>query len=287
MADSETRYHAQRFAFSRALALAGITITLSIPIAFYARASAPDTTMVPLISNDGRGFYLASIFVVAIISAIIQALETDDPARIVNRYGERLYQFRMPAPRTAWMLPAVSLFSLYLAVALENRLIVVVAVPFAAGVVVLAARMVRFEVLNRVAEGAEIAPLLLQVLVYFTAAGALLVVFEFRARALYAGPLVCVMMFLLLMTLFDGLDSSAFQRALYAAIGALAVGQVYWALGFWNVSTLIGAALLWLVFLFYGSVSRTLQEAGINQQQVAARAGFAIPLFLLFAYLVE
>lgn len=287
MADSDSRFHAQRFALSRGLALAGITITLSIPLAFYARATAPDAGNVPLISADGRGYYLAAIFVVAIISAIIQALETDDPARIVNRYGERLYRFRKPAPRTAWMLPAVALLCLYLTVALHTRLIVVIAVSFLTGAVVLLARMVRFEVLNRTSGGSDLTPWLLQALVLGVAAGTLLVVFEFRARAMYAGPLLCVMMFLLLMTLFDGLESSTVMRGIYAAIGALAVGQVYWALGYWNVSTLIGGGLLWLVFVFYGSVSRAHLAGGINQQQVAMRTGVLVPLFLLLAYIVE
>ena len=141
-------------------------MTLSIPVAFYARATQPDTSAVPLIDPSGRGFYLACVLILGIIAAIVQALDTDDPARIVNRYGERLFQYRAPAPRTAWMLPVVGIGGLYVLVAYQPRIALVLLVPFLAGGLMLAARMVRFEVLNRPDGQPGAIGVLAQILVY-------------------------------------------------------------------------------------------------------------------------
>lgn len=287
MDDSDSQYFAQRFALSRALALAGITTTLTIPIAFYARATAPDRGSVPLIDPDGRAFYLAAIILTGVIAALIQALETDDPARIVNRYGERMYRFRQPAPRTAWMLPAVALFSLYLLLALHHRAILVVLVPFLAGGIVLAARMVRFNLLSLPTERSGFYSIAQQLLVFGTGAGAFLVVFAYRARTLYSGPLLFLLAMLLLMSLFDGTQSVAYRRFVHAAIGGIATAQFSWALGYWNVSTLVGGALLTLVLVFFGSLSRAELSGGVSRQQVVGYAGGALPMFILLAYLAE
>lgn len=285
--DHEGRYHAQRLAFSRALALAGITITLSIPITFYARSSQPDTSAVPLIDPSGRGFYLACLLMLGILAAIIQALDTDDPARILNRYGERLYRYRAPAPRTAWMAPVVGVGSLYLLAAFHPRIAVVLLVPFIAGGVVLAARMVRFEALNQPDGHPGIAGMLVQVLVYVVAAGSVLAIFAYRSRTLYSGPLLLLAGTLLMMSLFDGVVAPGWRKVVLAVPGGLAIAQVSWALGYWNVSTLVGSAMLFLVFVFFGSVARSYLSGGITREQVALRAGIATPVFLALAYSVE
>jgi hypothetical protein len=285
--DQEGRYYAQRLAFSRALALAGMTITLSIPVAFYARASQPDTAEVPLVDPSGRGFYLACLLVLGIVAAIIQALDRDDPARLVNRYGERLYRYRMPAPRTAWMLPVVGIGSLYLLAAIHPRLGVVLIVPFLAGGLMLAARMVRFEVLNRPDGQPGVVGMLAQLLTYGAAFGSLLAIFAYRSRTLYTGPLLFLVTMLLLLTLFDGVVAPGWRRLILASAGGLAVAQVGWALGYWNVSTLVGSTMLFLVFAFFGSVSRSHLLGSLSREQVAISAGITAPVFLALAYSVE
>lgn len=287
MDDSDSRYFAQRFALSRALALAGITTTLSIPLAFYARVTDPDPTLVPLIDASGRAYYLAAVIVTALICGLIQALETDDPARIVNRYGERMYRYRQPVPRTAWMLPGVALFSIYLLLAMHHRAAMVALMPFVAGGIVLAARMLRFEILRAAPGTAELKAVAQHALVFGTAAGAFLVVFAYRARTLFSGPLLFLLGMLLLMALFDGTRSVAYRRYVHAAIGAVATAQFAWALGYWNVSTLTGGALLVLVFAVFGALSRLELNGGLTRQKVVGLVGGVLPVFILLAYLVE
>jgi hypothetical protein len=285
--DSGSRYQAQRYSFSRALALAGITTTLVIPLAFLARSTEAVAGSVPLIAAEGRGYYLASLFVTIILAVIIHSLETDDPARLVNRYGERIYQFRQPAPRTAWMLPAVGLYALFLLLSLHHSLIVVLLAPFLAGGLVLAARVTRFHIMSRPGEAQPLIAGAQQALVFAVAAGALLTLFAFRARTLYAGPVFFLATALLMLSLYDGTDSHPLRRFVFAVIGGIAVSQVSWALGYWNVSTLAGGALLSLVFVLYGNLSRIELTRGINRKHAIVNVAGAAPVFLYLASMGE
>lgn len=287
MYDSSSRYHAQRYSFSRALALAGITATLVIPLAFFARSTSPDDGTVPLISADGRAYYLASLFITIIFAGIIQSLETDDPARLVNRYGERIYQFRQPAPRTAWMLPAVGLYAIFLLLALHHSLIMILLAPFVAGGLVLAARVTRFEILSRPGEAQQLVAGAQQALVFAVAAGALLTLFAFRSRTLYSGPVIFLATMLLMLSLYDGTDSPSVRRFVLAATGGMAVAQVSWALGYWNIPTLAGGALLTLVFVFYGNLSRVELSRGVTRTQAIVHAAGAVPVFWFLASMGE
>jgi hypothetical protein len=285
--DAGSRYQAQRFALGRAIALAGITTTLVIPLAFYSRSTSPDAGSVPLISTDGRGYYLAALLVTIVLAGIVQALETDDPARLVNRYGERIYQFRQPAPRTAWILPTVGLYAIFLLLALHHSLIVILLAPFLAGGLVLAARVARFEVMSGSQATFPAVTLAHQVLVYSVTAGTLMALFAFRSRTLYAGPVIFLAAMLLMLSLYDGTDSPPVRRFVFAAIGGMALAQVSWALGYWNISTLAGGALLALTFVFYGNLSRVELVRGITRQYAIVNAACAVPVFIILASMGE
>lgn len=285
--EGNLRYTAQQLALNRALALAGIVTTLTIPLAFYARASAPDPASVPLIGPDGRGYYLASLLVVGIISVLIHLLEADDPARLVNRYGERIYLFRQPAPRTAWMAPAVALFTVYYALALHHHLPIVLLAPFVAGIMVFVLRLSRYQLVSNPTGSAMLIGVAQQLIIVGVALAAFAVVYSFRTRTLYAGPAMFILSFLLLLSAFDGLTAPAWRRMVYAAVGGLAVAQLVWGLNYWNTSGLIGGALLATVFAFYATVSRTHLGGGITQRQVIERAAFTAPVFVLLAYIAE
>jgi hypothetical protein len=283
----DAAYQSQQFAFNRALAVAGIVTTLTIPLAFYARVTAPDPTHVPFVSTDGRGYYLASLFLVGFIAVLVHRLETDDPARMVNRYGERIYQFRRPAPRTAWIVPAGALFAISFFLALNHQLLVVLLSPLVAGGVVLGSRLVRHQVMMSPSGPARLMRIAHQTIVVGVAFGAFVVVYSFRARTLYAGPTLFILSLLLMLAFFDGLTTAAARRMVYAGIGGLAVTQLVWGLNYWNTTGLIGGGLLATVFIFYATVSRTHLSDGITQRQVIERATVTAPLFLVLAYIAE
>lgn len=285
VAEHDSRYYARRFALSRAFALAGITLTLGIPLTFYARSTAPAADSFPLVSPDGRAYYLAALILVAVIAVLIRALETDDPARIVNSYGERLYRYRQPAPRTAWMMPAVGLFSLYTLMAVHDRLILQLAIPFVAGGLVLASRVLRYEVLSTPGDTSAMAASVYQVLVILVAGLAFFTIFGFRARGLHAMPVLFATSGLLMMTAFDGLEITTFRRAIYALIGGAAVAELYWALTFWNISNLAGAGLLLTAFAFFGGMAKFQLDGGVRKPQVIVGAMLASVVFVVLTRL--
>lgn len=282
-----SRDETQRLALSRAAAVAGITATFAFPLAFYARSVVPSPVNVPLIGSDARGYYVVALLAVIILAAIIHALDVDDPARIENRYGERVYLYRQPAPRTAWMLPAVILGTTVLLFVHSQRLVLVILLPLAAAVAVFAARAVRLHVMNRALPYAAYAGVALQVLTYLTAFVALAALYGFKMRSLYSAPLAFVVGFLLLMQLTDGLSASAGRRILFATVGGLAVAELIWALNYWNTSMWIGGALLAVVFFFFASVARAHLAGGLSIRQLIERGAVAAPLFIILAYLAE
>ena len=76
-----------------------------------------------------------------------------------------------------------------------------------------------------------------------------------------------------------GLSLPGWRRVILAITGGLAIAQLSWALGYWNVSTVVGSAMLLLVFALFGSVSRSHLLGGVSREQVALRAGIAAPAF--------
>lgn len=287
MNESDSRYEDWRLALNRAIAVAGITVTFTFPLGFYARSAAPDQSSVPLLSQDGRGYYLMCLLVVGIIVALIEALDIDDPARLENRYGERIFGFRVPAPRTAWMLPAVGTFTVLLYLGQHHRLAMVMLAPFAAGAIVLVSRMARFHVLRNVRATATLATFALHLLTYVTAYCMLTALFAFRARTLITGPLMFLISFLLIMSLLDGLSTSGPRRMLYAAIGGLALAEVTWALSYWNVSAWLAGGILAGVFYFFASVARVVHAGTLTSRRVLERLAVAAPIFVILAYLAE
>lgn len=294
MDDDESRYEAQRLALSRAVALTGITATLSFPVAFYARSSSPAITSVPIMSSDGRGYYLVALLVVIVIGAIVQLLQNDDPAGDALDPDWRFYGAgpaattpREHEPATAWMLPAVALFASYLFLAIYHRLAYVMLVPLVAAGMVFAARVVRFHVLNGLNGSAQLARGGQVILTYPVAFAALTIVYMFKARSLYSGALVSIFAFLLLMQLADGLAAGPARRVLYAVVGAIGLAQLTWALNYWNTTAWFGGAILTTMFVFVGSIMR-LQCAGqLTQRVVVERAAIAVPVLAALAYFAE
>lgn len=294
MDDRDSRYDAQRLALSRALALAGITATLTLPLGFLARSIAPDPINVPLISADGRGYYLLALFVALVVAALAQLLETDDVARQqyelgwqMHRPGDPPVTYRPPPLQTAWMLPLVTLVTAYLLLAVYHRISVIVFISILTAGTVLAARMVRYHVMNTIPEWDTAARLGHVVLTHGLAYFTLTAVYMFKARTLFAGVLILALGFLLLVQLTDGVQATQVKRMLYAAIGALGLAEVAWALSYWNMSAWIGGAMLVAMFVFVAGVVRSQLRGELTQRRLVEVLAVAAPIFAVLAYLAE
>lgn len=284
MDEDESQYQAQRLALSRAVAVTGITVTLAFPLGFYADSAAPDVTNVPLISSDGRGYYLVALLVTIAVGAIVHLLDTDDPVSDEDRV-DALTQRRQPA--TAWMLPVVALFTALLFLAIHHPLAYVLLVPLVAAGVAFAARVARYHVLNHFDGATALAKTGQVVLTHMVAFVMLCVVYMFKARTLYSGSLIFVACFLLLMQLTDGSEATPARRMLYAAAGAAGIVQLSWALNYWNTSVWFGGAILMTMFFFVASIVRASLSGGLTQRLVVERAAIAAPLAVALAYFAE
>lgn len=294
MDEDDSRYEAQRLALSRAVAITGITATLSFPLAFYARAAAPEVTNVPIISSDGRSYYLVALLVTTAVGAIVHLLETDDPSMHQRDPDWRLYRpggpveaYRPSQPATAWMLPVVALFTSFLFLAIHHPLAYVLLVPLVTAGVVFAARVARYHVLNIFNGPTALARTGHVVLTHGVAFAVLCVVYMFKTRTLYSGSLIFIASFLLLAQLTDGIEARPASRMLYAAAGALGIAQLTWALNYWNTSAWFGGSLLMTLFFFTASIVRGQLADKLTQRLVVERASIAVPFFVALAYFAE
>lgn len=287
-------YEAQRLALSRAVAITGITATLSFPLAFYARSAAPEITNVPIISADGRGYYLVALLVTIAIGAMVNAIQNDNPTVYERDPDWRFFgrdsppATRRPSePATAWMLPVVAILVSYLFLAIYHALPYVVVVPLVAAGVVFASRVARYHVFNLFHGQVVLARSGHVILTYGVAFAALSIVYMFKARSMYSGTLVLMCSFLLLMQLADGLAARPSQRILYAAAGAVGLTQLTWALNYWNTSAWFGGAILTTAFVFFGSIMRGRLSGTLTRRNVIERASVAVPVLVALAYFAE
>lgn len=294
MDEDDSRYEAQRLALSRAVAITGITATLAFPLGFYARSAAPAVTNVPIISSDGRGYYLMALLVTIAVGVLVHLLETDDPSVHERDPDWRLYRpggpvetYRLSQPATAWMLPVVTLFTAFLFLAIHHPLAYIVLVPLVAAGVVFAARVARYHVFNIFNGPTALARTGHVVLTHGVAFAMLCVVYMFKARTLYSGSLVFIACFLLLMQLTDGTEARPASRMLYAAAGALGIAQLTWALSYWNTSAWFGGSILMTAFFFIASIVRGKLSGRSTPRIVVERASIAVPFFLALAYFAE
>ncbi len=294
MDEDDSRYEAQRLALSRAAAITGIVATLSFPLAFYARSAAPELTNVPLISSDGRGYYVVALLVTFAVGALIHVLDRDDPPAWRRELKSRGSPPDNPAmferqrlTSTAWMLPVVAVFASFLFLAIYHRLAYVVLVPLVTAGVVFAARVARFHLLNQCDGATVMARVGQMVLTHGVAFAALTIAYMFKARTLYSGSLMLVVSFLLLLQLTDGIEASPRRRMLYAAVGAVGLAELTWALNYWNISAWFGGALLLTLFFFVASMIRSQLAGGLSQRVIIERAAIAAPLMIALAYLAE
>lgn len=89
--------------------------------------------------------------------------------------------------------------------------------------------------------------LVLRAGVYLVAFAPLLLVYGTRLRGLLIAPPIALAGAVATWLLLDPRRVTPRRRLLYAAAVGGVLGEVTWALGYWSVAPLVGAATLWLV----------------------------------------
>jgi hypothetical protein len=211
------------------------------------RSNPPEPVNVPILSADGRLFYLLAIGAVMLVGAMAQRAERVREALAASRsryIGESI----VPAPATAWILPGLTVLGAVLLVARHTRWIEIAAATLLAASGVFASLTVRENLTSNQAgrvNPARVAHVVLTVAVAFVV---LTLVFMFRMRTLISGPAILIISLLLLIQVHDGIDMWPVRKIAYGALGALALAEITWGLNYWPPVGWYAGGILTTVF---------------------------------------
>lgn len=228
----------------RALRLALLAAGLAVPLALLARYSTPDPTGIPLISTDGRWFYLLAL--VATAGVGVAGHVTDFDAGYARASAVRLgYTWIADQGRlTSGFLPALTMAAAMLIVGTYHSWPMVVVTPLLAGSGVYAGALARhfaFAPDPPTRRSGRMAFAALTLIVGFVV---LALVYHFRMRSIVSGPAVWVATGSLVMVATDGVDLRLRQRIAFAVVCGGILAEATWALNYWNLPGWYGGIML-------------------------------------------
>jgi hypothetical protein len=228
----------------RVTVVAGLaTMLLGIAI----RSNPPDPVNVPILSSDGRLFYLLSIGAAALVAVMAQRAERVREAIAASR-SRYVGKSIVPAPATAWILPALAVIGAVLLIARHHRWQEIAAATLLAASGVFASLTVRENLndqLGNTVSPARVAHVVLTIAVAFMV---ITLLFMFRMRTMLSGPAIMLVALLLFLQVHDGIDTWPIRKLAYAVLGALALAQFTWALNYWPPIGWYAGAILTAVF---------------------------------------
>ncbi|HUG15156.1 MAG TPA: hypothetical protein VMM78_09070 [Thermomicrobiales bacterium] len=243
------------------------------------RGNPPDPVNVPILSSDGRLFYLLALGAVALIAVLAQRAERAREALAASR-SRFVGQSIVPAPATAWILPALTVLGAALLVARHHRPIEIAAATLLAATGVFASLTVR-ENLPVYVDGrvnpARVAHVVLTIAIAFVV---LTLVFMFRMRTLVSGPAIMIVSLLLLIQVHDGVDTWPVRKLAFGALGAVALAEITWALNYWPPVGWYAGAILTVTFTGIALVSGAQMTGTLNRERALLFASATAGLLL-------
>lgn len=277
----------QREAYTRAMGLGIAAAIVTIPLALLARSASPDPVNVPVLSSDSRLYYLLALVVSVTLGAF--AHYTDHDAGWA-RHGALGSGYRWIADQgraTAWIMPALTLGTVFLLLAMYHSWPVVLVAPLLAGSGVFVGVLARHSAFDPDPVSRRSARLALLANAYITAFVLLSVVYEFRTRSLLAAPAVALIVAPTIMVATDALDAPLRQRIILAVAGGLVMAEATWALNYWNAPGWYGGLVLsTLSFAIVSAISAWVEER-LNPALVARLSGLAVAVAAVVAFIAD
>lgn len=181
--------------------------------------------------------------------AILLGAMTAAGVESIMRAHPRVHLSETPYTAILWILPCVVIGGTVLALPLLR-----VSVQFSFFTIVGAGILLAFVVLGEYLTidlqdpAYELARLGLNLAVYLAALGLFQSIYSLKLRSIQSAPLIAIVAGLLAVELLRASESDVRRTWLYAATVGVGIGEAIWALNYWNVSPLLGAVVLLLLF---------------------------------------
>lgn len=101
--------------------------------------------------------------------------------------------------------------------------------------------------------------------VYLAALTLFATIYSWKIRSLYSSPAIGLVAGLLALELLRGSEADFRRTWLYAAAVGLSIGEIVWALNYWNLTGFIGGALLLIFFYAFTGLAQQYLWGRLNK----------------------
>ncbi len=195
---------------------------------------------------------VSGTWLIALLLAALTAAGVDSIARTHPRVhlGETRYIFIL------WILPALFVITATILLSVtEVRVygLIGVAVSGAFLVAIILGEYYTIDLEGRLYSAARLG---VNLAVYIIALVLFATIYSWKIRSLYSSPAISIAGGLLALELFRGSESDFKRTWLYGAAVGLSMGELVWALNYWNLSGFTGGAFLLIFFYAFTGITQ-------------------------------
>lgn len=190
-------------------------------------------------------FTISGIWFLGFLLAILTAAGVDSIARTHPRVhlADRRYLFIL------WITPALSVIAAAIILAGTTERIYGLIGVVLAGAYLVAVILAEYFTIDLSDRRYNFARLSVNLAVYLLAIILFATIYGWKIRSLFSAPAIGLAAGFLALELFRGAESELRRTWLYATAVGLSMAEILWAFNYWNLSSLLGGALL-LVFFY-------------------------------------
>jgi hypothetical protein len=223
--------------------------------------------VVPLWDQESLGYWLSAI-VLVLVTAINYGLFDNPPEQVESNGTSKT----LPRPdggfETNWVLPTLVVLStvLLLGVYRGTAAITIGVILTFTGLMI--GPLARHFMSIAGLAGRERARVIFTLLVHGIAFLTLSMIYIHKVRSLFSATAVLIVGILLLIALTEGEEELFVRRLVYALVGGLMLGQVTWALNYWQATGWTGGAVLLVCFYLFGGLILTHLRSSVHLRDV-------------------
>jgi hypothetical protein len=263
-----------RLSLLTSLVLVGLTLSLVLDL--------PSQRVEFMFLGSEASLTVSGTWLIAFLLAMLTAAGVNSIARAHPRIhlADTRYIFIL------WILPALIVITATIVVSLISvdvyGLYALIAIALV-GAFMVAVIMLEYITIDLDDRWYNAARLGLNLAVYCTALVLFMTIYGWRIRSLYSATAIVIVSGLLALELFRGSESDFRRTWLYGAAVGLSMGEIVWAMNYWNLSGFVGGAFLLIFFYaFTGIVQQYLWNRLNRIVFVEFSLTFVLALAVLF-----